>query len=55
MKKVFLGLVCLLGLVACGGGGGGSASSGGSAGGGSAVTVNGISTASSMSAVGATQ
>ena len=58
MKKVFLGLVCLLGLVACGGSGGGSASSGGTAGGtagGSAGTVNGISTASSMSAVGATQ
>lgn len=48
MKKVFLGLVCLLGLVACGGGGGGTA-------GGSGGTVDGISTASSMSAVGATQ
>lgn len=54
MKKVFLSLMCTLGLVACGGGGGGSASSGGTAGG-SAGTVNGISTASSMSAVGATQ
>ncbi len=49
MKKVFLSLVCLLGLVACGGGGGGTA------GGGSGGTVDGISTASSMSAVGATQ
>lgn len=48
MKKVFLGLVCLLGLVACGGGGGSTA-------GGSGGTVDGISAASSMSAVGATQ
>ena len=52
MKKVFLGLGCLLGLVACGGGGGGTA---GGSGGGSGGTVDGISTASSMSAVGATQ
>lgn len=44
MKKVFLGLVCLLGLVACGGGGG-SASTGGGG------SVSGVDMPSQVSAV----